>query len=224
MDALTLLKNDHKTVEALFKKFERLGEGGERAKKQIVSQIIKELAVHAAIEEQVFYPAVRKAVKQAEDMVLESLEEHHVVKWTLSELESLTPKDERYDAKVTVLMESIRHHVKEEETELFPMVSKKLDKRALEALGKALENAKKLAPTHPHPRAPDTPPANVVAGLGAGMLDKAKDFVQGVARRGLASRAKTAAKNGANATARRAKALTPRGTRGRTTSPSARAH
>ncbi len=188
MDAITLLKNDHKTVEALFKKFEKLGNGAERQKRQIVAQIIKELSIHAAIEEQVFYPAVRKGVKTEEDDVLEALEEHHIVKWTLSELEGLDPKDERFDAKVTVLMESVRHHVKEEEGGMFPAVAKKLEKRALEALGKAMETAKKLVPKRPHPRAPDSPPANVVVGLGASVLDKARDLVQSVAKRGLSAR------------------------------------
>jgi hemerythrin superfamily protein len=186
MDAITLLKNDHKTVEALFKRFEKLGDGGGKEKKQIVSHIIRELSIHATIEEQVFYPAARKAVKASEGKVLESLEEHHIVKWTLSELEGMNVKDERYDAKVTVLMESVRHHIKEEEGELFPQVSKKLGREALLALGRALESAKKMAPTRPHPRAPDTPPGNVVAALPAAMLDKAKDFVQGMAKRAQA--------------------------------------
>ena len=202
MDAITLLKNDHKTVEALFKKFEKLGDGGEKQKKQIVAQIIKELSVHAAIEEQVFYPAVRKAVKQAEDDILEALEEHHIVKWTLSELDGLSPREERFDAKVTVLMESVRHHVKEEEQDLFPKVTKKIDKRGLEALGKAMETAKKVVPSRPHPRSPDTPPGNVIVGLGASMLDKAKDLVQGVAKRGISGRGKNGAAKKGGATAR----------------------
>ena len=215
MVAITLLKNDHKTVEALFKKFEKLGDGGEKQKKQIVAQIIKELSVHAAIEEQVFYPAVRKAVKQAEDDILEALEEHHIVKWTLSELDGLSPREERFDAKVTVLIESVRHHVKEEEQDLFPKVTKKIDKRGLETLGKAMETAKKIVPSRPHPRAPDTPPGNVIAGLGASMLDKAKDLVQGVAKRGLSGRGTNGAAKKNGATGRAAKK--PAGARSRAT-------
>ena len=82
------------------------------------------LSKHAAIEEQVFYPEVRRAVSSLGDEVLEALEEHHVVKWTLSELEGMTPEDERFQAKVTVLMENVRHHVREEERDLFPQVRK----------------------------------------------------------------------------------------------------
>jgi hemerythrin superfamily protein len=183
MNALMLLKTDHKTVEALFKQFEKIGDNGASKKKALVQKIIKELAVHAAIEEQVFYPAVRKAVKKAEDDVLEALEEHHIVKWVLSELDGMDPEEERFDAKVTVLMENVRHHVKEEEQELFPEVKKKMSAKELTVLGGLMEKAKRTAPTRPHPRAPDTPPGNIVAGRGAALLDKAKDAASSLMKR-----------------------------------------
>jgi len=208
MDAITLIKHDHKTVEALFKRAEKLGDGALKEKKQIVQQIIRELAIHAAIEEQVFYPAVRKAIKAAEDDVLEALEEHHIVKWTLSELDGMNPKDERFDAKLTVLMELVRHHVKEEEQDLLPQVAKKLGRDTLETLGKALEAAKKVVPTRPHPRAPDSPPGGIVAALPAALLDRAKDFVQGVAKRAQGEAKKRAPTNGAR---RKAPAAAARG-------------
>jgi hemerythrin superfamily protein len=190
---------DHKTVEALFKQFEGFGEKAKHQKKRIVSRIITELAVHAAIEEQVLYPAARKAVPDEEKHVLEALEEHHIVKWTLSELEKMGPDDERFDAKVAVLIESIRHHVEEEEGELFPKIQEALDKTELEALGASLEAAKKVAPTHPHPRAPDTPPGNVVAGLGAGLVDRVMDAGKMLARKVLSAPKKSA--NGAQRSA-----------------------
>src|SRR3954465_15330663 len=131
MDAITLLKNDHKTVEKLFKQFENAGDRATTTKRNLVEKIIEELAIHAAIEEQVFYPACRELVPESEDMVLESLEEHHIVKWTLSELEGLDPQDERFEAKVTVLMESVRYHVEEEESDLFPDIRKGLGRKQL---------------------------------------------------------------------------------------------
>jgi hemerythrin superfamily protein len=175
MDAITLLREDHRTVEKLFKEFEKAGPRAGKTKAKIVKQIIHELAVHAAIEEQLFYPAVRQAVDSAQDTVLESLEEHHIVKWVLSELEDMTPDDERYDAKVTVLIENVRHHVKEEQDELFPEVRQALGRKQLAELGEALATAKKAVPTRPHPRAPDEPPGNIVAGAVAGVLDRARD-------------------------------------------------
>jgi hypothetical protein len=84
--------------------------------------------------------------------------------------------DERFDAKVTVLIESVRHHVKEEETELFPAVRAALGRKRLGEIGDLLEAAKKVAPAHPHPRSPDTPPGNVIAGAAAAVIDKARDL------------------------------------------------
>ena len=176
MDAITLLKTDHKTVEKLFKAFEKAGDRAVKTKADTVKSIIEELSVHAAIEEQIFYPAVRSDVPDTNDEVLEALEEHHIVKWVLSELESMDPTDERFDAKVTVLIENVRHHVEEEETELFPTVRKALGRKRLTELGDAMEAAKKTAPTRPHPRGSDTPPGNVVQGVVAGAADKVREF------------------------------------------------
>ena len=173
MDAITLLKNDHKTAEGLFKKFEKAGPNATKTKRDLVDKIVEELSIHAAIEEQLFYPAVR-GVEGVEDMVLESLEEHHVVKWTLSELDGMSPEAERFTAKVTVLIESVRHHIEEEENDLFPAVRKAIGRKELAELGEAMQKAKKAAPTRPHPRAPDTPPGNVIAGTAAGVIDKVR--------------------------------------------------
>lgn len=186
MDAIALLQHDHDEVEQLFRRFEKLTERAHKSKQKIVTSFIRELAIHAAIEEMFFYPAVRAAalkasvrtLKEAADTVLESLEEHHVVKWTLSELEKMKPEDERFDAKVTVLMESVRHHVEEEQDELFPKVRRLLGQEALKQLGERMERAKKLAPTRPHPRAPDSPPGNLVSGTMAAVMDRAKDALR----------------------------------------------
>ena len=164
MDAITLLKNDHKTVEKLFKKFEKSDASDTKTRRDLVDQMIEELSVHASIEEQVFYPAVREDVPDTEDEVLEGLEEHHIVKWTLTELQGMDPSHERFQPKVTVLMESVRHHVQEEESELFPEVRKALGRKRLGQIGDALELAKTRAPGEPQPKAPDTPPENIPAG------------------------------------------------------------
>jgi hemerythrin superfamily protein len=163
-DAITSLRDDHKRVEKLFKQFEKLAEGnGTTQKRQIVDEIVRELSVHAAVEEQVFYPAVRKGVEEVGDVVLEGLEEHHIVKWTLSELDGMSGEEERFDAKVKVLMESVRHHVEEEEGEMFPKVREALGRKALVELYETMEAARANAPTEPRPEAPDEPPANQTA-------------------------------------------------------------
>ena len=140
MNAITLLKNDHKTVEDLFKRFEKLGPRAIKTKQDVVERIVRELSIHAAVEEMVFYPAIREAVENGdvEKMVLESLEEHHIVKWVLWELEQMSPTDERFDAKVTVLMEIVRHHVEEEVEEMLPQSEEVLGKEELARLGEQM--------------------------------------------------------------------------------------
>ena len=179
MNAIQLLKRDHRAVEALFGRFEKLGSGKSKEKKAIVQDLTRELSIHAAIEEEILYPAARAVAKDKEDLVLESLEEHHLVKVVLEELQSLSPTSERYDAKVRVLKEAIERHVAEEETDLFPALQRKLDRGTLEQLGGVLESAKKIAPTRPHPRTPDQPPANVLANVPAAMLDRIRDLLSG---------------------------------------------
>ena len=185
MDAITLLKDDHRSVEKLFKRFEDAGDRAFVEKRKAVDRIIEELSVHAAIEEQLFYPVTRATVPAVEDVALESLEEHHIVKWVLSELEGMDPEDERFDAKVTVLIENVRHHVEEEESEYFPEVRSALGRKALGELGDAMAAAKETAPTRPHPRAPDTPPGNIAAGAGAAVVDKVGSVVSGLAQGGV---------------------------------------
>lgn len=185
MDALTLLRNDHQTVEQLFKRFEKAGDRAFAEKRRVVDRIIEELSIHAAIEEQVFYPVARATVPSTEAIALESLEEHHIVKWLLSELADLDPAHERFDAKVTVLIENVRHHIKEEQDDFFPKVRKALSRKDLADLGEALAAAKKSAPTHPHPRAADAPPLNAVVGVIAGVADRVGDNISGIAQGGV---------------------------------------
>lgn len=150
MDGIVLLKDDHKTVEGLFKQFEKEKDSATPAAKcALVDQMITELTTHAFIEETIFYPAARREVPDTTDHVLESVEEHHVVVWLLSELQTLDPKDETFDAKVTVLMENVRHHVDEEEKQWFPRVRKTLGRNRLTELGEQMVAAKKDAPNDP---------------------------------------------------------------------------
>ncbi len=145
--------------------------------------MVTELSRHAGIEELVFYPAVREEVPRASDDVLESLEEHHLVKLALSELEGLSPSNERFDAKVTVLIEMVRHHVREEEQELFPVVKQRLGRPRLRELGDELRAARTTVPTRPHPATPDEPPANTVLGPAVAVIDRAREVGQRVVDR-----------------------------------------
>jgi hemerythrin-like domain-containing protein len=185
MDAISLLRTDHQSVQQLFKRFEKAGDTAYTEKRQIVDRIIEELSVHAAIEEQLFYPVARATVPGTEDIALESLEEHHIVKWLLSELVDLDPRNERFDAKVTVLIENVRHHVEEEQNEFFPKVRNGLSRKELADLGDAMQKAKAIAPSRPHPRAADTPPGNTIMGTIVGVMDRVGDNLSGIAQGGV---------------------------------------
>src|ERR687884_397660 len=133
MDAIALLKKDHQTVKRLFDRFEK------NPSKAIADKFLRELAIHSAVEEQLFYPAIRQAAEQeeleeADEKVLEALEEHHVAKWLLAEIEKLDADDERFEAKCSVLIESVRHHIKEEEGPLFRFVRRLMPREQLDAL------------------------------------------------------------------------------------------
>ncbi|HEY4371328.1 MAG TPA: hemerythrin domain-containing protein [Burkholderiales bacterium] len=129
-DAIALLRADHKLVTELFGKFDKMKGDGPQ-KKALVERICNELTVHTKIEEEIFYPAARPAIKDG-DMMDEALVEHNGAKQLIAQLRNLQPGEDMYDAKVTVLSEYIKHHVKEEQNEMFPKVKKtKLDLKAL---------------------------------------------------------------------------------------------
>ena len=142
MDALSLLKQDHQAVEGLFKDFERAGEKAKVKKKRIVKKIVKELALHAALEEQLFYPVVQDAAKENE-LALKAMEQHDVVNALLEQLDSMSPEEDRFKAKVTVLIETVREHVRQEEALMFPKIRKALTPDQRKALGERLEEGKK---------------------------------------------------------------------------------
>lgn len=180
-DCLDLLVEQHREVEELFARFEELSDRPSQRKADVVREIITHLVRHAEIEEQIFYPAVAETLPDAASEVEEGLEEHHAAELLLWELDHLRPGAERYDAKVTVLIEQVRHHVEEEEQEVFPQVREALDEQRRREIGAALADAWALAPQRPHPLSPSTPPANVLAGLPAAALDR----VVGLVRAGL---------------------------------------
>jgi len=134
-----LLRKDHETVKQLFRDFEAAEGIGEQG--MIAQQILKELEVHAAAEEKVFYPAVREDSPDAGSKLDESREEHHLARLLIRELAKMTPEDERFSAKLRVLAESVRHHIKEEEAEIFARArTGKLD---LIDLGRRLQTEKR---------------------------------------------------------------------------------
>lgn len=174
MNALTLLKQDHGNVEELFQRFEVAKADDTDELARVRDLVLTHLSRHAAVEEQVFYPAIRERLgDETAATVLEGLEEHHLVKLALTELEKLAPTHERFRAKFTVLIENVRHHVEDEENDMFPLVRDAFTVEELNTMGETMENAKKVAPSRPHPLVPDVPPFNVILGVPMAVLDGA---------------------------------------------------
>lgn len=177
-DAIDLLIHDHRTVDGLFEEYETLDGGTDARKRDLVDQMIQELSIHAAIEEQLLYPFIRNEVPGGGTLADEGLHEHQEAKGLLDNLERMQPGESGFDQTVKTLINAIRHHVEEEETEFFPALRQAATPDQLMALGARLAAAKKVAPTHPHPKAPDTPPGNIVAGAAAAVVDKVRDALK----------------------------------------------
>lgn len=141
--ATDLLKREHDEVRALFKDFKNASEGAMARKKTAIDQACQKLEVHARLEESIFYPACRNLKDaDARRMVGESLEEHLIVKRLVQELKRMRGADERFQAKATVLMESVEHHADEEESDLFPPAEREFGDEKLEELGRKMQALK----------------------------------------------------------------------------------
>ena len=195
-DGIALLKDDHRTVKKLFKDFFAVSDRAHATRRRIADKIILELSVHAGIEETVLYPRSRAAVPAADDDVLEALEEHHIVKTTCSELEKMDPRDERFAAKMQVLSENVKHHIAEEEADLFPKLRKAFSRDELRTMGEDMRAARAIVPKRPHPNAPDEPPGNLVASTVTTPVDAAVNAVGAAVRRGRKAVAGAVSDNG----------------------------
>ncbi|HET9957322.1 MAG TPA: hemerythrin domain-containing protein [Polyangiaceae bacterium] len=171
MNAITLLKNQHRKVEALFKKLEN----GRSDAQTVLDELANSLAAHMAIEQEIFYPAVKEVDS---DVVNESFEEHSLAEVALKRLLATDPEDEAFDARVTALKELIEHHVEEEEEELFPKVEKALEEEVLTQLAKEMK-----------PRFEEVFEAGFEAAVPKGMAKTSAD----VSRKKPARKAKSAA-------------------------------
>jgi hemerythrin superfamily protein len=164
-DAIAILKEDHREVEKLFKRFEKTS--GAQARRHIVESFTEALAQHTVIEERIVYPWAREHIQNEDDKVLEAVEEHRVAKWLLTELAATPPDDERYEARATVLIEVVRHHVKEEESDFFLDLRDVATREELLDLGDELRAAKRTAST--------TPDLGAVGGVLSNALGHAHD-------------------------------------------------
>jgi hemerythrin superfamily protein len=148
-DAIVLLKDDHKRMRALFRQFQAAGDNARATKDRLAKKILEELTVHTYIENECMYPQTRDLMPDLEDDILESYEEHHVADLLCLELSTMSAKDERFTAKMTVLIENVEHHMDEEEDDWFPKVRAGLGRKRLQEMGAQMLEMKKTAPRKP---------------------------------------------------------------------------
>jgi len=176
IDATEQLCNEHREAEAAFAIFEQTVD--QQTRRQLAQTLVKALSIHAGVEELVLYPVIRERVPGGAEMIDHALEEHQEVKEILVQLDRAAGKD---NADVTLLVQRLKkavlEHVAEEEGQVFPRLHEVLSREELRDLGEKLMEAEQHAPTHPHPHAPNRPPANKVADMAAFVLDKARDLV-----------------------------------------------
>lgn len=178
-DAVEMLTSDHRQMEQTFHQLELASSTpAVENQRHLAQHLVKLLSVHAAVEEQVVYPAAREALPDSDATLDGNLAEHAELKRLVSDLDGRRPTEEGFLDDVRALMDLVRRHAEDEEASLFPALRRALGAERLHELGEAVERARRLAPTRPHPHVPDRPPANMVAGAVAAVADRARDLVR----------------------------------------------
>jgi hemerythrin superfamily protein len=169
VNAVNLLKDDHRNVEGLF---ERYRSAADDAKRAILEEITRELTKHTHAEETVLYPLLRISIPEGESLMDEAVAEHKEAKGLLAELENAQVGSLEVDAKVSTLRRAVDHHVREEEGEIFPKMERCLGVDRLESLGLEIDNAKRSAPDRPSASAAKDSPGTSVAGIVTAATDR----------------------------------------------------
>ena len=180
-DVIEVLEHDHREIEQMFAELESLrGASTEEAKsrrKAVTDQVTIELVRHSVAEEVLVYPRVEAKVSAEE--AEHARKEHAEAEETLKRLEKLDPDDPAFDDELATLMGEIRHHIEDEEGEMFAHMRQVIDSDDLEKLGGRVEAFKKLAPTRPHPNVPNEPLPRMAAGPAASLFDRMRDLATG---------------------------------------------
>ncbi len=180
-DVIEVLEHDHREVEQMFAELESLrGASTEDAiarRKTVTEQVTIELVRHSVAEEVLVYPQVEKKVSEEE--VEHAREEHAEAEETLQRLEKLDADDPAFDDELATLMAEIRHHIEDEEGQMFAHMRQVIDADDLRKLGARVETFKKVAPTRPHPNVPNEPLPRMAAGPAASLFDRMRDLATG---------------------------------------------
>lgn len=173
-DLISAIVADHREVQAAFEELQS-GTGDPQRRRDIADYVITELVRHSVAEEQYLYPVARKVLRDGDEIVDHDLEEHAEVEQVLKQLEGLDATSPEFEELVEKLVSDVNHHLQEEEQDLLPRVREACDHDELVKLGEKFERAKAMAPTRPHPSAPDKPPANKILAPGVGLIDRLRD-------------------------------------------------
>jgi hemerythrin superfamily protein len=173
-DLISVIVTDHREVEQIFQELESR-QGTPEHRRDLADHVITELVRHSVAEEQYMYPAARRYLENGDELADHELEEHAEAEQVMKQLEGVPADDPRFDQLLGDLMKDIRHHIKDEEEDLLPKLQQACSAEDLRDLGEKVVNAKKIAPTRPHPAAPDKPPANRILNPGAGLIDRLRD-------------------------------------------------
>eukprot|EP00743_Colponemidia_sp_Colp-15_P005138 GILK01005529.1.p1 GENE.GILK01005529.1~~GILK01005529.1.p1 ORF type:complete len:194 (+),score=37.56 GILK01005529.1:154-735(+) len=173
---IELLKRGHRSIQQLYAHINSTHVANEKQK--FFNQFRKELSQHSVAEEVVMYPWIKNAVTAGDKIIHHSLDEHQSVKELLDKADGLEAGTKEFNDTLKNLMNNLSEHIKEEENVVFPRVEKTLNESNRNSLYDSLDAVLKLAPTRPHPDAPNKPPLNVIAGVGARALDSMADMTR----------------------------------------------
>jgi hemerythrin superfamily protein len=179
-DVIEILTRDHREVEEMFVEFTDATDPAER--RRITDDITIELVRHAIAEEMHLYPAVRQHVPDGDEIADKELSDHAEIEQALKDLEEADVENTDFQAAMRRLTDEVTEHVEDEEHNLFPQLAKYASREELMELGEKVQSAKAIAPTRPHPAAPDRPPLNKLLAPGVGLVDRIRDHLTGRGR------------------------------------------
>ncbi len=177
-DMVSVLVTDHQEMKEFFRQLEAATSADER--RDVADRLTAEVARHSVAEEMYVYPAARKVLPNGDELIDEEIEEHQEVENLLKKWEGMSGDDPEFMTTFHAIRDNLLHHIdEEEEPKLFPELQAALSQEELEDLGAKITTAKKLAPTRPHPSAPNHPPLNKVVGVPTGIIDRIRDKMSG---------------------------------------------
>jgi hemerythrin superfamily protein len=178
IDMVSVLVKDHNEMKAYFRQLEAATDGKER--REVADKLTAEVVRHSVAEEMYLYPAARKILPNGEQLIDEELKEHAEVEELLKQWESMDGDDPQFMSTFRQIRDGLLHHIdEEEEPKLFPEMQAALSRDEQEDFGAKITRAKKLAPTRPHPSAPDGPPGDKILGVPTGIVDRMRDLLSG---------------------------------------------